>query len=157
MRFISENNALVALNNGETLRIEAWGPDSLRVRSTMFPEFKNLDWALSEKPKASSPKVNITEEDHWVGDGNIDKRPIASIENGRIKAVVNFAGIISFYRDGELVLREYYRQYDGTISRSSRCLKIVNRTWKGLYGGRNYELNVKFEPNKGEKIYGMGQ
>ena len=157
MRFCNENNALIAQNNGETLRIEAWGKDSFRVRSTMFPEFKNLEWALTEKPEASQSKVTISEEDHWVGDGTIDKRPIAEITNGRIKAVVNFAGVISFYRDGELFLREYFRAYDGTLSGSSRCLKVVNREWKGLHGARNYRLNMKFEANKGEKIYGMGQ
>ncbi|SCX88172.1 alpha-D-xyloside xylohydrolase [Lachnospiraceae bacterium XBB2008] len=157
MRFTKENGILIAQNNGETLRIEAWGKDSLRVRSTMFSEFKNLEWALTEKPDVTDASVEISEEDHWVGDGTIDKRQIASITNGRMKAVVNFAGIISFYRDGELILREYYRQYDGTLSKSSRCLKIVNREWKGLIGGRNYRLNMKFEANKGEKIYGMGQ
>ena len=157
MRFTNDNNALIAQNNGETLRIEAWGPDSLRIRSTMFSEFKNLEWALTEKPAASVPSVEIAEEDHWVGDGTIDKKPIATITNGRIKAVVNFAGVITFYRDGVQILREYFRAYDGTLSRSSRCLKVVNREWKGLIGGRNYKLNMKFEANAGEKIYGMGQ
>ncbi len=157
MRFSNENNALIAQNNGETLRIEGWGKDSLRVRATMFSEFRNLEWALTEKPAETKAAVTISEEDHWVGDGTIDRKPIAEITNGRLRAVVNFAGIISFYKDGELFLREYFRAYDGTLSRSSRCLKVVNREWKGLHGARNYHLNVKFEANKGEKIYGMGQ
>jgi len=157
MLFINDNNALVAKINGETLRIEAWGPDSLRVRSTMFPEFKNLDWALGESVAPSAPVVTIEEVDHWVGDGTIDKREMATIVNGRIKAEVNFVGIITFYKDDKLILREYFRMYDGTISKSSRCLKVVSRAWKGVIGGRNYKLNVKFEPNDGEKIYGMGQ
>ena len=157
MLFINDNNVLIAKKNGETLRIEAWGKDSLRVRSTMFSEFKNLDWALGETPEKSNPKVTIDEEDHWVGDGTIDKKPIATIENGSIKAVVNFAGIITFYKDGKKILREYFRMYDGTLSKESRCLKVVNREWKGVIGGRNYKLNLKFESNDGEKIYGMGQ
>lgn len=157
MLFINENNVLIAKKNGETLRIEAWGPDSLRVRSTMFPEFGNLDWALTEKPAASNPIVTISEEEHWVGDGTIDTKPIAEITNGAIKAVVNFAGIITFYKNDKIILREYFRMYDGTISKSSRCLKIVSRTWKGIMGARNYKLDVRFEPNDGEKIFGMGQ
>ncbi len=157
MRFEKENNALIARINGETLRIEPWGEDSLRVRSTMFSSFKDLDWALTETPGKSEVKISIDEEDHWVGDGTIDKRQIAAITNGRIKAVVNFAGIITFYKDNKQILREYFRMYDGTLSESSRCLKIVNREWKGLAGARNYKLNLKFESNDGEKIFGMGQ
>lgn len=68
-------------------------------------------------------------------DGTIDKREIATIINGRVKAVVNFVGIISFYKDDPLILREYFRYYDGTLSKESRCLKIRNREWKGVIGG----------------------
>ena len=157
MRFENDNGALVCYHQGETLRLEAWGEDSLRVRATMLHGFTGNVWALTEKVKPGNPKVIIGEEDHWVGDGTIDKREIASITNGRIKAVVNFAGIISFYKDDRLILREYYRAYDGTLSRESRCLKLVNREWKGVIGGSEFSLNLKFESNKGEKIFGMGQ
>ncbi len=157
MQFINENNTLVVRNNGETLRIEAWGKDSLRVRSTMLPAFTDQDWALTEAVQPQNTAVEICEEDHWVGDGTIDKRQIASITNGRIKAVVNFAGIITYYRDGEKFLREYFRSYDGSLSRESRCLKVINREWKGIIGGSEFSLNMKFESNDGEKIFGMGQ
>ena len=42
MIFQQEQNALIARKGGETLRIEAWGKDSLRVRATMFPQLKSL-------------------------------------------------------------------------------------------------------------------
>lgn len=157
MRFEEENGALICRHNGEILRIEPWGKDSFRVRSTMLGQFTGNDWALSETPEKTDATVKVEAVDHWVGDGTIDQREMATIVNGRIKAVVNFAGIISFYKDEELILREYFRMYDGTISKSSRCLKIVNREWKGIIGGTDYSLNVKFEPNPGEKIFGMGQ
>ena len=157
MEFMVHNGALVVRSSGETLRIEAWGSDSLRVRATMHPSFTDRDWALTEKVAASKATVSIDEEKHWVGDGSIDSRPIASITNGRIRATVNFRGIITFYRDGTQFLREYFRCYDGTLSRESRCLKIINREWKGVIGGSEYSLNMKFESNDGEKIFGMGQ
>ncbi len=157
MQFENANGALVVHHKGETLRIEAWGKDSLRVRSTLLPEFTNQDWALTETPEPQETVVEIHEEDHWVGDGTIDKKEIASITNGRIKAVVNFVGIITFYRDGKQFLREYFRMYDGTLSRESRCLKVINREWKGIIGGSEFSLNLKFESNDGEKLYGMGQ
>ncbi len=157
MRYEIDNGALVCYNNGEMLRIEAWGKDSLRVRSTMLGKFTDNLWALTETPVKTEPVVKTELIDHWAGNGDIDKREIASITNGRVKAVVNFVGIISFYKDDNLVLREYFRMYDGTLSQKSRCLKVINREWKGIFGGTEYSLNVKFEPNKGEKIFGMGQ
>ena len=157
MRFAIEEGALVFYHNGERTRIEAWGKDSLRVRSTMQGKFTENPWALTEDIPHGEALIVVEEEDHWVGDGTIDKKEKATITNGRIQAVVNFAGIITFYRDGQQILREYYRMYDGTLSRESRCLKFINRTWKGVIGGSEYELNVKFESNDGEKIFGMGQ
>ena len=48
MDFRNENGVLIARRNGETLRIEAWGKDSLRVRATMFSKFTGNNWALTE-------------------------------------------------------------------------------------------------------------
>lgn len=157
MQFEKENNVLIARQNGEMLRIEAWGKDSLRVRATMLAAFTDQDWALTESIEPQNAVVEIGEEEHWVGDGTVDTRQIASITNGRIKAVVNFRGIITYYRDGKKFLREYFRSYDGTLSRESRCLKLINREWKGIIGGSEFSLNMKLESNDGEKIYGMGQ
>ena len=157
MIFLQENNALIAKHGGETLRIEPWGPDALRVRAFMYDNRSDRDWALIEAPEATDSTVTIGEEDFWVGDGTITKNPCAEIVNGRIRATVNFAGVISFYRDGGLILREYFRFYGGTLAKTSRCLKVVNREWKGIIGGGEYELTVRFDANEGEKIYGMGQ
>ena len=157
MTFENQNGALVCYKSGEQVKIEPWGADSLRVRATMQNEFTGKDWALTEKIEKGNATISIGEEDFWVGDGSISKQPTATIANGRIKAVVNFAGVISFYRDEKLILREYFRSYGGTLSKESRCLKVVNREWKGIIGGSEYSLNVKFESNKGEKIFGMGQ
>ncbi|MCR5117060.1 MAG: family 31 glucosidase [Lachnospiraceae bacterium] len=158
MQFEIKENALIARKGGETLIIEPWGKDSLRVRSTMFNDVTGNNWALTENVKCDSkPEIKTFLIDHWVGDGTIDKRENASITNGRIRCEVNFVGIVSFYRDDELILREFFAMYDGTLSDKSRCLKVVNREWKGVIGGSDYSLNLKFEANKNEKIFGMGQ
>lgn len=157
MRFVNDNGALVCYNNGEMIRIEAWGKDSFRVRSTMLGKFTENDWALTEQVEKTETTVTVEQVDHWAGDGTIDKRELATIVNGRVKAEVNFVGIITFYKDEKKILREYFRMYDGTISRGSRCLKVINREWKGIIGGTEYSLNLKFESNDGEKIFGMGQ
>ena len=157
MRFQTKNGVLIAQVNGETLRIEPWGKDSLRVRATMLPEFSGKDWALTEVPEKTEAKAEQFEVDHLEIDGSMGKRTSASITNGKIRAVVNFAGVITFYKEEQEILREYHRCYDGTISKESRCLKTVNREWKGVIGGSEYSLNLKFESNDEEKIFGMGQ
>ena len=154
MQFLAEGNALIARRGGETLKIEGWGRDSLRVRAVMYEGWTGNDWALTETPEETRCEIRIGTENNPNGDGTV---PCAEIANGRIRATVNFAGVISFYRDGKLILREYFRTYGGTLSEGSRCLKIVNREWKGVIGGSEYTLTVKFDANDGEKIYGMGQ
>ncbi len=157
MQFLQQKNTLIARHSGETLKIEAWGKDSLRVRAWMYENGTDDDWALTEKPEAPEAVVSIGSVEEPNGDGTFHQAPCAEIRNGRIRATVNFAGVISFYRDEKLILREYYRSYGGTIVRTSRCLKIVNREWKGNIGGSEFTLNVKFDANEGEKIFGMGQ
>ena len=154
MQFQAEGNALIARRGGETLKIEGWGKDSLRVRAVMYDGWTGNDWALTETPEQAGCEIRIGTENS-PHDGGVN--PCAEIVNGRIRATVNFAGVISFYRDGQLILREYFRAYGGTLSEGSRCLKIVNREWKGITGGSDYTLTVKFDANDGEKIYGMGQ
>ena len=102
MIFSNDNGALVAKRQGETLRIESWGKNSFRVRSTMYPDFTGNDWALTEKAESTDTIVSITSRE----DG-----PFAEITNGRLKATVNFAGVITFYKDDELLIREYFRNY----------------------------------------------
>lgn len=144
MKFFKESTALIVKLRGETLRIEAWGNDSLRVRCTKNANFTEYDWALTEAVSAPSDlEINI-------GDG------VASIRNGRLRADVNIVGILSFYRDDKLILREYYRSYYGTISKESNCLKLIARNYKPILGG-DYTLTMRFESNDGEKLYGMGQ
>ncbi len=157
MEFLQDHGALLARRAGETLRIEPWGPDALRVRAVMYDGWTGNDWALTEQPEPSEAEITIGQEDFWVGDGTLQPVPCAEIRNGRIRATVNFMGVISFYRDEALVLREYYRSYGGTLSQGSRCLKVINREWKGRIGGSEYRLTVRFDPQDGEKLYGMGQ
>ena len=156
MIFLKEENALVAKRQGETLRIEAWGRDSLRVRATMYPEWTGRDWALTEAPSVSQPVIEIGSQSLRAGDGSFWDAPLASIENGRIRATVNHSGVVTFFRDGKELLREYYRFYDGSVTRESHCLKVPSREWTPYTAG-DYKLTVRFQPNDGEKLYGMGQ
>ncbi len=156
MQFLEQNGALVCRRQGETIRIEAWGRDSLRVRATMYPALTGENWALTETPQESTAEIRMLEESLRTGDGTMQAYPLASITNGRLKATVNHGGVITFWRDDRKILREHFRNYGGSITRESHCLKVVNREWIPYTGG-DYRLVVRFEPNDGEKIYGMGQ
>ena len=156
----------VGRRNGETLRIEAWGPDALRVRTTRYPAFEAQDWALAENPcdvrvgdtgstcgRVGAAHATVEQiELPCVGDDHTAWR----ITNGRVACVVNVAGVLSLYRDGELILREHFRSYDGTISRESHCMRMEGRTYHAHVGG-DFRIVQRFEANPYEKIFGMGQ
>ena len=156
MQFLEDHGALVCRRQGETLRIEPWGRDALRVRSTMFADFCGRDWALTEPLASRSAQVVFDTEYRREGDGEMHPCPFARITNGRISAVVNYGGVITFFRDGKMFLREYYRSYGPAVTRESHCLKVINREWIPYVGG-DYRLIVRFESNDGEKLFGMGQ
>ena len=156
MEFINDNGALVCRRRGEILRLEPWGRDSLRVRATMARGFTGEDRALTEKPAGAESVVTIGEEMKREGDGEYHPLPLARIEVGRISATVNHGGVVTFYRDGKKILREYYRNYGGSVTKESHCLKTVSREWKPYPGG-DWRLTVRYEPNDGERIFGMGQ
>ncbi len=156
MQFIQQNGKLICRRQGETLMIEAWGRDSLRVRASMYPQFCGENWALTEKVPEIQAQTEIIDDPWREGDGEIHHYEAARITNGRLSATVNRSGVIRFFRDGKPFLREYYRFYDGSVTRESHCLKVTSREWTP-YAGGDYRLTVRFEPNDGEKLFGMGQ
>lgn len=143
MTFIKTDHSLIFQKGGETLQIESWGKESFRVRATRFPSFTNENWALSEEVKPIKVKVKINKEE-------------ASITNGNLLATINQYGVVSFYKDDFLILREYYRNYDGTYSDESRCLKYINREYHGIPGG-DFKIVQSFESDDAEKFFGFGQ
>lgn len=69
MRFEEKDGALLAYHQGEMLRIESWGEDSLRVRATKLGGFTNEDWALTEPVLPGNAEVKIGEMDHRLSSG----------------------------------------------------------------------------------------
>ncbi len=143
MRFFQDGNALVCKRHGETLRIEPWGTNALRVRSTPLAQFSGKVQALTEEVKKNGT-VRI-----------IDDRN-AEIANGKIRATVNEVGILTFYRDGKQVLREYYSFYGGSLTKEAICFKILSREYKML-SSDDFRLTYRLESNDEEKLFGMGQ
>ncbi|MBE6110262.1 MAG: glycoside hydrolase family 31 protein [Erysipelotrichaceae bacterium] len=143
--FRNDQGILCGMYKGETVRIEAWGKDALRIRTTRCPSFTDNDWALSEEPSCTKAEITIS------ADGER-----AEIINGRIRAVLNRQCVITFYKDETMILREYFRNYDGTLCDESRCLKYISREYIPYIGG-DYRIVQKFDSDPEEKIFGMGQ
>lgn len=137
--FWRERNQLIWRGNGETLCLEPWGHDSLRVRSVMMGELLDTDYALLAQ---ESQDTEIVIEDNE-----------AFIRNGKIKAVLKLNGwtkncrISFFNQEGRLLLQEL----DGY-----GCLNLSARKFKPIIGG-DFRLTASFESNDEEKLYGMGQ
>lgn len=90
---------LVWQQNDRYLWIEPWGENSLRVRSGRhLPVMRNEDWALTE-PVAES-QCHIDYEHHQ-----------ATLTNGKIIAIVNQKGQVTFYRHPHKpLLQEFWRR-----------------------------------------------
>ena len=143
MAIISKNkNRLIRQFDNETLWIEPWGENSLRVRATKNAMInEQLDWALLP-PKKQSPDIEIEGQS-------------ATITNGKIKAELNEFGWLTFYNQkGEVLLEESWRVKDGGDKTSA--LELAGREFKPIIGG-DYRMTLRFESNDDERIYGLGQ
>ncbi|WP_440846297.1 glycoside hydrolase family 31 protein [Sphingomonas sp. 22176] len=141
--------------NGDWLRIEAHGPDGLRLRASPFSDRGPRAGALLDDRGGSTARPVVTREG-----------ATARITHGRITAEVDLQGRVRF-RDarGTLLLAEKWRQRD-TISkfwtvgtdevRTISALGLAGREFKPLTG-ETARITARFEPKSGERLYGMGQ
>ena len=142
------DNKIYCRQDKELLVIEPWGPNSLRIRATQNHTFNRDEETSALLPAmASSPELKT--------DGKS-----ASIVNGKIRCELMVTGKIKFYNQkGELLLEEFDRNRfrENVEGEFNSALEISPRTFTPIMGTENYKLTVRFEPNDGEKIYGMGQ
>jgi alpha-D-xyloside xylohydrolase len=159
-----EGNKLVVINGNETLWIEPWGKDSLRIRMTKDAHMDPNDWALTEKVEECEPEITFEEvdaTDPWYQGEEWAKYHqtaiISKIRNGKITATVNGEGWISYTNDkGEILTEEYWRTRD-RINRYAVPLRVIGRELKPIQGSTDYTLTARFEAYDDEKIFGMGQ
>lgn len=137
--FEIQNDSLIFRENGETVMVSPWGPDSLRIRSTILGEIKDSSAALL--PPAFS-QADITMKDRT-----------AVISNGKIRAELvvqpwgNTLQITFYNQKNEILLQEI-------PNGGALCLRP--RFFQALPGG-GYSLKATFVSDPSEKIYGMGQ
>lgn len=127
-------NALERYYNCELLRIEPWGKNGLRIRSTPDGILSGNNRALIEQ-EAIEPEIFIDETKGYI-------------VNGNAKATVDRDGKVIIYNQrGEIMLEESFEP---------QPLKRPARFFKPRLCG-SYELTMTFESDANEKIFGMGQ
>ena len=142
MKFFEvEDQRLVWRNHGETLVVEPWGADSLRVRSALMREVKDERFALQDPAEAPGAEVVVENEKK------------AYVRNGKITALVEVCGWkekakITFLNGRNEVLLQ---ETDG-----ENALLLQARKFEPIPGG-SYSLTATFAGRDGERIYGMGQ
>lgn len=130
--------------DGETVRIEAWGANSLRVRSRyMGPLLDDRDWALLKPP--TQPGTHITVSSETLS---------AAITNGDITAELRLFGpdrdrmrVTFLNGDGKTLLQE---------TPEGGSLKLKARDHHPTATGCE-QPTVTFIPPVGEHLYGMGE
>ncbi len=138
----TEKNRLVWKTSGETVVIEPWGENALRIRSVMMGDILETDYALL--PQRNPDCVIKAGKDQ------------ASITNGKLTAQIVLAasgwrkdhGRITFYRQDGRVL---FGDIDREDSPSPHPRRFLSR------GGGAQSLTCSFKAYEGERFYGMGQ
>ena len=139
--FERKMDRLIFRNHGETLAVEPWGADSLRVRAVMMGEVRDEPFALIEPAAKCEPEIEITDDTH------------AKISCGKLTAELevrgwkNIAHITFKNQRGEVLFEET----DG-----ENALVLRARKFEPILGG-DYALTTTFKGIDGEHIYGMGQ
>jgi alpha-D-xyloside xylohydrolase len=145
--FEVDGDKLVWRGGGETLAVEAWGPDSVRVRATLKSDPLDTDWALLPPAEAD---VHIEVEGQRAVLTNGALRVVLE-QTEQFQEVVGHHVVrcsVAFYDvRGRLLLREIDR--GGSLNLQARRLRP--------HLGGALEVTAAFETAPGEKLYGMGQ
>lgn len=147
-----EARAITWRYDGDWVRIEAHGPDGLRLRASTYAPRADATGALIDLPATDAVVTR---------DG-----PVARITNGRITGEIDLQGRVRFLDgDGRILLEEKWRQRD-TVTKfwtvgsetvdTISALGLSGREFKPLPGGAA-RITVRFEAKHAERLYGMGQ
>lgn len=140
---IESGNSLVFRYDSETLSIQPWGANALRIRATHEAALPLNDWALSTKPVDSSADISLNEHS-------------SSVTNGRIRASITNRGKITIRDHDKVILEEYSRHRLDLTDPKCSALNIHQREFQPHLGG-DYHLTARFESlDPEERVYGMG-
>ncbi|MBR3927483.1 MAG: glycoside hydrolase family 31 protein [Clostridia bacterium] len=154
--FTIQNGSLIYKRRYETLKIEGWGENALRVRSTENRGFTQEHWALTESVRH---EANAFIDERITANGG--KEVVAVIENGKIRAEMTESGRIRFLNQkGDVLLKEHYQAmgYGNDFGDFPDWINLHKsaRKYRSV-GGDNYKITLSFTADEEEKVFGMGQ
>ena len=123
----------------ETLLIQAWGTNAIRVRASKRNALKNTIDAL----KMAETTAKVTEGEEYI-----------CVQNGLLTCRVYPTGHLEFYKGEQCILKEYSRD-DTQKNGHSTPIAYAARKYEIVEGG--CRIQARFEGKNGEKIFGMGQ
>jgi alpha-D-xyloside xylohydrolase len=146
-----ENTRLICKQAWETLIVEAWGKNGLRVRATRRAKVTGQDWALLPKDQlldggapADSVRIHVDGEAARIACGDLECR-------------ISAEGWLSFWNGaGQLLFEEYWRNRN-RIDRFALPLNIAARQLRPIPSADAFSLTMRFEAKEGEKFFGLGQ
>lgn len=132
--FKINQNRLEWENEGEVFRIEPFGLNALRFRSTRSLHISDEIWNILPQPDLK-PDIKILEGK-------------AIISNGNIRAEIREKdGLVTYFNEkNEVLIKEAYHHHVPRIARQYKSR-----------GSEHFELMLTFEALKTEHLYGMGQ
>jgi len=134
---------LIRKYDNETVCIEPWGENALRVRVTCNAEFTGNEWALLDLPAKLISQVTIKHD-----------KDESTLTNGKITAAVKDTGVIAFTNQkGEVLLKEHWERLS---DKPSKALFTLGRSFRAI-SGDSFKITQRFCSNDNEKIFGMGQ
>ncbi|KAJ9165270.1 Alpha-D-xyloside xylohydrolase [Coniochaeta hoffmannii] len=147
---------LIYRHDHETLWIEPWGPNALRIRATKSHAMPPQDWALDEPVPDLRPTISVPASASSPG-GNV---AAATLTNGLIRATLTPRGRVTLTNTttNRVLLREYTRNRDDVSDPQCSALLFRARDFVPLRGSDNYALTLRLESlSRSERLYGMGQ
>lgn len=160
---------LVWTGDGETIRIEAWGRNSVRVRATRNDAFNPHDWALLPKDKVVEANQRTIDYQNKI-EKTSDESCSISLDQNKGEATLTNGSIIVKARSSHhyvgSVGYEVFRCELSFWDDKGRCLlreapaggslMLKAREYEPIAGG-SYGLKVSFISSQDEHLYGMGE
>lgn len=143
---IAEGHKLVYRDGGQTMVIQGWGRDGLRVRVTPDGGGQTSDWAIDiplDIPLGASAQIEVTDASAMIRNGRI---------SARIQDIPTQRGRVQFFRhhggESSCILSEY----DYVVHAHNPGTRTFRAVGDGLF-----QCELHFAARDGERFYGMGE
>jgi len=145
--FQTNGSSLTWTGDGETLVVEPWGANSLRVRAVPMGAVTEPGWALLPPTDDSPTEVQIDGGRARLVHGGITAELVAGQQfDCQVGYAVSTCCVAFLDRDGKTLLRE---------ADAGGALKLQARHYRPIVGG-DHRIIASFESDPDEHLAGMG-